>query len=63
MKGNGTLGQSEECTWKPWVYEERFQVATKVEAKRKEFDQTRLAESTKRSNLITFTVLFGPRST
>ena len=33
---NASLGQSEQCLWKPWVYEERLQVATKVEAKRKE---------------------------
>jgi len=33
---NASLGQSEQCLWKPWVYEERLQVATKIEAKRKE---------------------------
>ncbi|KAJ7382086.1 hypothetical protein OS493_037143, partial [Desmophyllum pertusum] len=28
-KVNGILGQSDQCTWKPWAYEERLQVATK----------------------------------
>lgn len=51
---NASLGQSEQCLWKPWVYEERLQVATKVEAKRKELGQTRLAESTKRTKLLDY---------
>lgn len=54
FKVNASLGQSEQCTWKPWVYEERLQVVTKVEAKRKELDQTRLAQSTKRSKLLNY---------
>lgn len=33
---NASLGQSEQCLWKPWVYEGRLQVAKKVEAKKKE---------------------------
>lgn len=51
---NASLRQSEQCLWKPWVYEERLQVATKVEAKRKELGQTRLAESTKRTKLLDY---------
>lgn len=51
---NASLGQSEQCLWKPWVYEERLQVATKVKAKRKELGQTRLAKSTKRTKLLDY---------
>jgi len=55
---NAILGQSEQCLWKPWVYEEGLQVATKVEAKRKELGQTRLSESNK-----IFGRLFSPKDT
>ena len=48
-KVNACLGPSDQSTWKPWVHEERLQVATKVEAKRNELNQTRLAESTKKN--------------
>ena len=51
---NADLGQSKQYLWKPWVYEERLQVATKVEAKKKELGQTRLAESTKRTKLLDY---------
>lgn len=51
---NASVGQSKQCLWKPWVYEERLQVATKVEAKRTELGQTRLAESTKRTKLLDY---------
>ena len=47
-KVNASLGKSDQCKWKPWVYEERLHVATKVKAKAKELYQTRLAESTKK---------------
>ena len=53
-KVNGTLSQSDKCTWKPWTYEERLQIAIKVEAKRRELDQTRLADSTKRTKLLNY---------
>lgn len=51
---NASLGQSEQCLWKPWVYEERLQVATKVKAKRKELGQKRLPKSTKRTKLLDY---------
>ena len=53
-KVNASFGPADQSTWRPWVYEERLQVATKVETKRNELDQTRLAESTKRTKLLNF---------
>jgi hypothetical protein len=29
---NGSLGLSDSCTWKPWEYNSRLEVADKVEA-------------------------------
>ena len=43
---NGYLGPAETCTWKPWLYQDRLEVAARVTAKRA------LAESTKRSKVL-----------
>jgi chorismate mutase len=51
---NGSLGTSDECTWKPWSYTDRLQIATKVATKKQELDQTALADSTKRSKVLNY---------
>ena len=44
---NGCLGPAETCTWKPWLYQDRLEMAAKVTAKKEELEKTTLAESTK----------------
>lgn len=51
---NGSLGPGDDCTWKPWVYAERLAVASKVNAKKEELAQSKLAESTKRTKLLAY---------
>ena len=51
---NGCLGPAETCTWKPWLYQDRLEVAAKVTAKEEELEKTALAESTKRSKVLNY---------
>lgn len=51
---NGCLGPAETCTWKPWLYQDRLEVAAKVTAKKEELEKTALAESTKRSKILNY---------
>ena len=51
---NGCLGPAETCTWKPWLYQDRLEVAAKVTAKKVELEKTALAESTKRSKVLKY---------
>lgn len=51
---NGCLGPAETCTWKPWLYKDRLEVAAKVTAKKAELERTSLAESTKRSKVLNY---------
>ena len=39
---NGCLGPAETCTWKPWLNQDRLEVAAKVTAKKKELEKTAL---------------------
>lgn len=51
---NGSLGTDDHCTWKPWLYESRLEVASKVQAKKEELDKTNYAASTKRTKVLDF---------
>lgn len=51
---NGCLGPAETCTWKPWLYQDWLEMAAKVAAKKVELEKTALAESTKRSKVLTY---------
>ena len=51
---NRCLGPAETCTWKPWLYQDRLEVAAKVTAKKEELEKTALAESTKRSKVLNY---------
>lgn len=51
---NGCLGPAETCTWKPWLNQDRLEVAAKVTAKKKELEKTALAESSKRSKVLNY---------
>lgn len=51
---NGSIGQDADCTWKCWVYAERVAVAAKVQTKKEELAQSKLAESTKRAKLSAY---------
>ena len=51
---NGCLGPAETCTWKPWLYQDRLEVAAKVTAKKEELEKTALAESTERSKVLNY---------
>ena len=51
---NGSIGPDDDCTWKPWVYAERVAVAAKVQTKKEELAQSKLAESTKRAKLLAY---------
>ena len=45
---------AETCTWKPWLYKDRLEVAAKFTAKKAELEKTSLAESTKRSKVLSY---------
>ena len=51
---NGCLGPAETCTWKPWLYQDRLEVAANITAKKEELEKTTLAESTKRSKVLNY---------
>ena len=36
---NGCLGPAETCTWKPWLNQDRLEVAAKVTAKKEELEK------------------------
>lgn len=50
----GSLGTDANCTWKPWQYQSRLDVAAKVTAKKEELAKTSYAESTKRNKVLNF---------
>lgn len=50
----GSLGKDTNCTWRPWDYESRLNVASKVNAKKEELEKSSYAESTKRNKLLNF---------
>lgn len=49
---NGSLGTEASCTWKPWDYNRRLEVAAKVEEKREKLERSQYADSTKRNKLL-----------
>ena len=51
---NGCLGPAETGSWKPWLYQNRLEVAAKITAKKEELEKTVLAESTKRSKVLNY---------
>ena len=51
---NGTLGKDKSCTWHPWVYSERLDVAKKVAIKKEELSKSNVTAATKRNNLLAF---------
>ena len=50
----GSLGKDKNCTWTPWDYQSRLNVASKVNAKKVELEKSSYAESTKRNKLLNF---------
>ena len=50
----GSLGDDTNCTWKPWDYQSRLDVAKRVKAKKEELQKSSYAESTKRNKLLNF---------
>lgn len=50
----GSLGKDTNCTWKPWDYQSRLDVAKRVKAKKEELEKSSYAESTKRNKLLNF---------
>ena len=48
----GSLGNDNNCTWRPWDYQSRLNVASKVKAKKEELEKSSYAESTKRNKLL-----------
>lgn len=51
---NGSLGTESSCTWQPWDYSFRLDMAAKVEKKKEELVNSNYAESTKRNKLLDF---------
>ena len=56
---NGTLGEDDNCTWRPWKYEKRMENVQKVENFKKAI--THLAKSTQRTKILNYMKLIGPR--
>ena len=50
----GSLGKDKNCTWTPWDYQSRLNVASNVNAKKVELEKSSYAESTKRNKLLNF---------
>lgn len=51
-KMGGTIGTGPEDTWRPWTYEERVNVAKKVEKLTNDLKTSPLAESTKHAKVL-----------
>lgn len=49
-----SFGLGPENKWKPWKYEDRVSVATKVEAFKKKVEKQSIASNTKRSKVTEF---------
>ena len=47
----GSLGNDNNCTWRPWDYQSRLTVASKVNGKKEELEKRSYAESAKRNKL------------
>ena len=56
---NGTLGEDEDCTWRPWKYEKRMENVQKVENFKKTI--THLAKSTQRTKILNYMKSIGSR--
>ena len=50
----GSLGKDNNCTWRPWDYQSRLNVASKVNAKKEGLEKSSYGESTKRNKLLNF---------
>lgn len=58
---NGTLGKDSSCTWQPWDYNHRIEVAEKVVAKKEELSRSKFSLATKRNKLLNFIKDLGSR--
>ncbi|XP_048580094.1 uncharacterized protein LOC116606566 isoform X1 [Nematostella vectensis] len=50
----GRFGTDEECKWKPWSYNQRNEVASKVKALKAKLENQTLCQQTKRSKVTDF---------
>ena len=58
-KVNGTLGEDEDCTWRPWGYKKRIENVQKVKNFKKTI--THLAKSTQRTKILNYMKSIGSR--
>ena len=49
---NGSFGPQPDCTWQPWKYKERMEVAGKVGKLKKELEQKKLSVATKQKKVL-----------
>ena len=51
---SGTFGKEKGCTWKPWEYSKRLEVAAAVEKLKEKVSAQKISEATKRSKITRF---------
>ena len=51
---NGSLGEEATCTWHPWRYEKRVEMAKKVAAKKEQLSESCNSSKTQRNKLLNF---------
>ncbi len=58
---NGSLGAEAHCTWHPWSYEKRVEIAKKVAAKKEQLSKSSNSSKMQRNKLLNFIKAQGSR--